>query len=309
MARSSTGKEPAVQLDGIHHITAVTADAQRNVDFYRGVLGLRLVKKTVNFDAPRAYHLYYGDDLGDPGSILTFFEFRGIEPGHAGDGMSDEVAWKVPPGSAKYWKQRLEAAGVTASHEIGTVEFEDPEGLRLKIVETVTVHEGLASSYGDVPHEHALRGFDAARALVADPRPTGDLLQLLGFERPGEPYAYTADGRTRYAMRASAQEGSQGAGTVHHIAWACRPEDQEAWRNELVVQGINVTRVIDRTYFRSIYFREPGGVLFEIATEGPGFTVDEAPDELGTALKLPPQHEPLRAVLERELVPIEAPSP
>jgi glyoxalase family protein len=307
MAWVPPGKEPAVRLDGIHHITAITGDAQRNVDFYCGVLGLRFVKKTVNFDAPQAYHLYYGDDFGDPGTILTFFEVRGMEQGRAGTGMIDQIAWKISPGSGEYWAERLERSGLTPACEIGTVGFEDPEGLRLKIVETVTAQEGLASSYSDVPHEHALRGFDGARALVADPRGTGDLLQVLGFKRPGDPYAYAVDGQRMYAMRASTQEGLPGAGTVHHIAWACRPEDHDAWRRELMIEGIKVTPVIDRTYFRSIYFREPGGVLFEIATKGPGFTVDEAPEELGSALKLPPQHEPLRPVLERELAPITIP--
>jgi glyoxalase family protein len=298
-----------MRLDGIHHITAVTADAQENVDFYCGVLGLRLVKKTVNFDAPQAYHLYYGDDLGDPGTILTFFEFKGIEAGRVGAGMIDELAWKIPPGSGQYWVERLERAGMVINHEVGSIEFYDPEGLRLRIVETVTAHEGRASSHGDVPHEHALRGFDGVRALVSDPRRTGDLLKALGFRRPGDPYAYAVDGQTLYAMRASARDGLRGAGTVHHIAWACEPEEQERWREELIHEGINVTPIIDRTYFRSIYFREPGGVLFEIATRGPGFTVDEEPEELGSSLKLPPQHEPLRPVLERELTPITVPRP
>jgi glyoxalase family protein len=296
-----------MRLDGIHHITAITADAQRNIDFYCGVLGLRFVKKTVNFDAPQAYHLYYGDDVGEPGTILTFFEFRGIERGRAGAGMIDEIAWKIPTGSGAYWLERLERAGIAANGEIGAVRCEDPEGLELKLAETVTAPEGRASSHGDVPHEHALRGFDVARALVADPRGTGDLLALLGFERPGDAYGYALGGQISYSMRASAREGLQGAGTVHHIAWACDPEEQAAWREKLIEADVHVTAIIDRTYFRSIYFREPGGVLFEIATTDPGFTVDEAPDELGTALKLPPQHEPLRSVLERELVPIRVP--
>jgi glyoxalase family protein len=296
-----------MRLDGIHHITAITADAQRNVDFYCGVLGLRFVKKTVNFDAPKAYHLYYGDDTGSPGSILTFFEFRGVERGRAGAGMIDQISWKVPSGSGAYWAERLQSAGTSAHHQSGTVDFEDPEGLKLAIVETADANDGPASGYSDVPAEHALRGFDGVRALVPDPRRPQELLTEMGFERVGDKYAFGLSGDSLYSMRASAQVGVQAAGTVHHIAWACEPDEQEAWREHLISKGLNVTPIIDRTYFQSIYFREPGGVLFEIATKGPGFTIDEAPDELGTSLKLPPQHEALRPALERELVPITLP--
>ena len=297
-----------MQLDGIHHITAITADAQRNVDFYAGVLGLRFIKKTVNFDAPQAYHLYYGDDPGNPGTILTFFEYRGVEQGRAGAGMIDTIAWRVPAGSLGYWRDRLTAEGFeTDDADAGTLVSADPEGLRIEIVGDAAPEEGLTSTYSDVPPEHALRGFNHVRALVADPRSTEQLMNEIGFERPGEPYAFSLAERSLYRLRVSSQVGIQGAGTVHHIAWACEPDEQEAWRNKVADVGMQVTPIIDRQYFRSIYFREPGGVLFEIATKGPGFTVDEAQDELGTGLKLPPQHEPLRPILERELTPITIP--
>jgi glyoxalase family protein len=277
------------------------------VDFFSGVLGLRLVKKTVNFDAPQAYHLYFGDRLGNPGSIMTFFEFRGVDRGRAGAGMVDLVRWRAPEGSFGFWEERLVSAGAQPKYEREELRFEDPEGLQLAIVEDASGDPQHASTTEDIPSERALRGFHSARALVADPRKTEVLMEAIGFERPGEGYSFGIDGRVWYSTQPSAQIGMQGAGTVHHIAWACEPDEQEQWRSLLQSEGVNVTPIMDRMYFRSIYFREPGGVLFEIATKGPGFTVDEGSEELGTSLKLPPQHESLREALERELVPISVP--
>ena len=286
-----------MRLDGIHHITAITADAQQNLDFYVGTLGLRFVKRTVNFDAPQSYHLYYGDDLGSPGTIMTFFEFKGVDRGSAGAGMIDTVAWRAPEASLDRWRDRLSSAGIAVEDRDGVLSFEDPEGLNLQIVGTPGAHA-----------ESSLLGFDSVRALVADPRPTEELMKELSFDRPGEPYAFEIDGRALYRLRISSQIGVQGAGTVHHIAWACELDQQESWRERVQAVDMRVTPIIDRTYFRSIYFREPSGVLFEIATKGPGFTVDESPDELGKSLQLPPQHEPLRQMLERDLTPLNPPS-
>jgi glyoxalase family protein len=279
-----------VKLDGIHHITAITADAQGNVDFYAGLLGLRFVKKTVNFDAPEVYHLYYGDDEGNPGSILTFFEFPGASRGQVGNGMVSSITWRV-----------------------------GAEGLGLDIVvDNSGGAEGpedraLQATRSDVPSRHALRGFDGVGALTHDPEASRRLLaDVLGFETEEEiPELFWCRGNSRSASIAYAQairgRGIQGAGTVHHIAWACAPEDQAAWRERIAEAGFDVTPIIDRTYFRSIYFREPSGVLFEIATSGPGFAIDEPVAELGTNLRLPPQHEHLRADLERTLRPLRLP--
>ena len=301
-----------MQLEGIHHVTAITGDAQRNVDFYVRLLGLRMVKKTVNFDAPDVYHLYYGDERGTPGSILTFFEFPGAVPGRAGEGMVHRVVWRV--GSAEaldFWAQRLAAAGVPAERDGDRLRFADPEGLGLELVAFETDQPALTAQAPDISAEHALQGFHAVHAYAADPAASELLLgEALGFERHGDG-AWLVAGEARsdgYVYDpAPAAPGRQGAGTVHHVAFASRDEDHEAWRTAAASGGAHPTSVIDRDYFLSIYVREPSGVLFEIATLSPGFAIDESPEHLGESLRLPAQHEHLRERLERTLTPLENP--
>jgi glyoxalase family protein len=302
-----------MRLEGIHHITAITGDAPRNVDFYARLLGLRLVKKTVNFDAPDVYHLYYGDEAGSPGSILTFFEFPGAAPGRAGAGMVHTITWRVGSEDAlDFWADRLGAEGVATEREGGRLRFADPEGLGLELAHVESGDAPLVAAAEGIPAEHALQGFDGARAETAAPGRSEALLQApLGFEHDGNG-DWTVAGEHRHAHwryepAPGAQRGIQGAGTVHHIAWATRDEDHQAWHDAVAAAGAHVTPVIDRQYFYSIYFREPSGVLFEIATLGPGFATDEDPEHLGEALRLPPQHEHLRGELERTLTPLHNP--
>ena len=300
-----------MRLEGIHHVTAITADAPRNVDFYARLLGLRLVKKTVNFDAPDVYHLYYGDELGHPGSVMTFFEFPGAAPGRAGAGMIHRVAWRVRDAAAlDFWAERLAAEGVPAERSEGVLRFSDPEGLDLELVVRKTDEPALAARAPDVPEEHALLGFDGVHAYSSRPEASAGLLgDALGFVPSGDDWEIRGDERGslyRYDA-APAGRGIQGAGTVHHVAFASRDDDHEAWRRTVADAGAHVTPVIDRDYFRSIYFREPSGVLFEIATLSPGFTLDEPAETLGEALRLPKQHEHLRERLERTLTPLENP--
>jgi glyoxalase family protein len=313
-----TEEASVMELQGIHHITAITADAPGNVDFYAGLLGLRFVKKTVNFDLPEVYHLYFADEEGSPGSILTFFEFPGAQRGRPGAGAIDRIRWRVPTeASLDFWGQRLEAAGVAVEGGGGWVRFADPEGLGLEIVaEEPRVR--LTARADDIPEEHALAGFAGVRAL--GPRPASEpvLAGVLGF-RSEEPEGREGSGGSSFRLegqgwrssytyaQAPADPAIQGAGSVHHIAWAARPEDHESWHRHVVHEGLRPTPIIDRTYFRSIYFREPSGVLFEIATIGPGFAIDEAPEHLGEALMLPERYEPRRAELERTLVPLRNP--
>jgi glyoxalase family protein len=294
-------------LDGIHHITCITADARGNVDFYARVLGLRLVKKTVNFDAPDVYHLYYGDERGAPGSILTFFEFPGAMRGRAGAGMIHRLRWRVGSSeSLDFWEQR-----VGGERGEGWLRFADPEGLELELAVVTTADEPLCAHAPDIPAEHALQGFDGVRAYAAEHRQEHRVLtETMGFEMtaPGE-YALEAGRRSaRYDYDEGPQaDGIQGAGTVHHIAWCDRDEEHAAWREHLLAAGARATPVIDRQYFLSIYFREPRGVLFELATPSPGFALDEDPAHLGEELRLPPQHEHLRERLEHSLTPLRNP--
>jgi glyoxalase family protein len=300
-----------MKLEGVHHITAITENGQRNVDFYVGVLGLRLVKKTVNQDNPTVYHLFYADEKGDPGSDLTFFEYPGIAPGQAGDGMIRGIRWRV--GSAEaidFWAERLGAHGVDTELEAGHLRFNDPEGLAhaLKVVETDD--EPLIADHPEVPSELALQGFDGALAYASDPEKSRPLLEeTLGFDALDG--GWEARGESRGSLWGYAEppeeRGVQGAGSVHHIAWASQPEEHEAWRKRVIEGGATPTPVIDRFYFRSIYFREPSGVLFEIATLGPGFTVDEPLEHLGEKLSLPPDYEHLREEVEPRLRPITNP--
>lgn len=303
-----------MQLDGIHHITCITADAPGNVDFYARVLGLRLVKKTVNFDAPDVYHLYFGDERGVPGSILTFFEFPAAAPGRAGAGMIHRLRWRVGSGEALgFWAERLAREGVEfdRSADERALGFRDPEGLGLEVAVVDVDDEPLRAAADDIAPDHALLGFDGVRAYSPDSEREERLLtEVMGFTMT-TPGAYLLEGGRRRATYVVDEPppavGIQGAGTVHHIAWCDRDDEHERWREYLDDAGARPTAIIDRQYFLSIYFREPRGVLFEIATPSPGFAIDEPPAHLGEGLRLPPQYERLRDRLERSLTPLQNP--
>jgi glyoxalase family protein len=299
-----------VKLEGIHHITAITADAQDNVDFYVGVLGLRLVKKTVNQDNPSVYHLFFADEKGSAGSDLTFFEFPGVPRGRAGAGDVHRIVWRVASSdSLDFWAERLAAHGVEPRREGGSLRFADPEGLEHELAIVSVDDEPLIADHPEVPAELALRGFHAVRAYAAAPGASSRLFEALEFEPAGD--GWEARGSRRgglYAYDTPPEERSlQGAGSVHHVAWASTMDEHEEWRERAISAGAQPTPVIDRFYFRSIYFREPSGVLFEIATLGPGFTVDEPLEHLGEKLSLPPDYEHLRAEVEPQLRPVVNP--
>ncbi len=302
-----------MRLEGIHHITAITADARGNVDFYGRVLGLRMVKKTVNFDDPTAYHLYYGDEQGSPGSIITFFEYPGAIPGLAGAGMVHRIVWRVDStASLDFWQQRIGAEQLPLHREELLLRFRDPEGLEHELLVEPPEGRTLKASFPGIPPEHAINGFHGARAYAWTPDDSRSLLDSLGFRTLAERHdTFRMLGSEPEAIwsydEPREQRGVSGAGTVHHIAWRCPADEHAAWRAEALRQGAHVTPIIDRDYFKSIYFREPSGVLFEIATDEPGFAVDEDPRRLGEALKLPSQHEHLRDVLERSLTPLVNP--
>jgi glyoxalase family protein len=306
---------------GIHHITAIAGDPQKNLDFYAGMLGLRLIKLTVNFDDPGTYHLYYGDETGHPGSILTFFPWPDGRRGRQGTGQAATVAFEVPSASLGFWIERLlghhiKYEGPARRFDEQVLSFADPDGLLLEIVaHPRSQKSGWAD--GPVPSEHAIRGLHgttiwedrdlgSSRFLEATMglRPAGEDGNLRRFESPAR-----AAGSTVYLRRAPGfWRGAGGVGTVHHVAFRAATDDaQLAKRAEIEGQGFNITPVIDREYFHSVYFHEPGGVLFEIATDGPGFTVDEPLDELGTHLKLPPMYEASRAQIEQVLPPLRLP--
>jgi glyoxalase family protein len=301
-----------MKLDGMHHITMITGDARRNVDFYVDVLGLRMVKKTVNFDAPEAYHLYFGDEQGSPGSILTWFEFAGARRGRAGAGMIHTIQLGVASEAAlDFWAQRLSANGYASERGDASLAFTDYDGLRFELVIADEANPPLRAAHPEVPAEHAILGVEGARAFIARGADADrDLLtDTLGFAELGDG-DYRLDGDTRHfrwAYDPTTESGLQGAGTVHHIAWHSRDEDHVSWQQRVAEAGMHVTPVINRDYFLSIYFREPQGVLFEIATTSPGFAVDEGPEHLGEELRLPAQHEHLRPQLERYLAPLRNP--
>jgi glyoxalase family protein len=300
-----------VKLEGIHHITAITADAQSNVDFYAGVMGLRLVKKTVNQDNPTVYHLFFADEKGSAGSDLTFFEFPGVPLGRAGAGDVYRIVWRVAShASLDFWEERLAANGVESERAGNGLRFADPEGLAHELAVVEVADEPLIADHPEVSAELALRGFHAVCAYTADPAASRTLLESLEFE-PVDENSWEARGSSRgglYVYEAPPEERSlQGAGSVHHVAWASTIDEHEEWRDRAVAGGAQPTPVIDRFYFRSIYFREPSGVLFEIATLGPGFTVDEPLEQLGEKLSLPPDYEHLRAEVESNLRPVVNP--
>jgi glyoxalase family protein len=304
-----------LKILGIHHITAIATDPQRNLDFYRRVLGLRFVKRTVNFDDPSAYHFYFGDRTGRPGTIITFFPWPGARRGTRGTGQVIATSFAIPKTSLGYWKSRLKEHHVP-SEEIAArfgdvaVRLSDPDGLLLELIATEHLDDVDLNYESEVPREVALHGFHAPTLEVQNAKPTEQLLQTLGFALVRE-----EKGRRRFSVnekstsgqidlleRPAGHFGNISAGTVHHIAFRCANEEEQLqWRNQLVDLGLGVTPVIDRQYFHSIYFREPGGILFEIATEDPGFAVDEPVERLGESLKLPPQYEAHRAEIEQAL--------
>jgi glyoxalase family protein len=322
-------------IPGIHHVTAIAGDPQANLDFYTQVLGLRLVKKTVNFDDPGTYHFYFGDAVGAPGTILTFFPWPGAYPGRAGAGMAAATAYSIRAGSLDYWMERLaevydnfDAPKPRLGEQVLTLR--DPDGL---IVELVAAESGAAAAsdgaasgganggteagwdYSTVPAEHRLRAFHSVTLCVAALEPTVKLLTgTFGYEAAGEEperlrFRSTAGERAAVVDLARLQDppprGRMGSGVVHHVAFRARDEQQQLeWREAVAALGFPVTAVLDRQYFRSIYFREPGGVLFEIATDPPGFQADETFEELGTHLKLPPWLEAQREHIERRLPPV-----
>jgi catechol 2,3-dioxygenase-like lactoylglutathione lyase family enzyme len=311
----------APQTPGIHHVTAISGKPQRNVDFYAGVLGLRLVKKTVNFDDPETYHLYYGDGPGNPGTIMTFFPWAHAPGGRIGAGQVVVTSFSIPATSLGYWTERLIEQGVRFEKprdRFGqtVLTFEDPDRLRVELV--ASEDERPEWTGGTVPAEHSVRGFHHVALAVETTESTVRLMtEALGFRQVDR-----SEGRVRLSageggpgntvdvVSASGfPRGSMGVGTVHHVAFRV-PDDetQIALREEISALGYNVTPVLDRNYFRSIYFREPGGVLFEVATDPPGFAVDEAEAELGTHLKLPPWLEPRRDKLEEVLPPLRVPT-
>ena len=306
-----------MKLEGIHHITAITGDAQGNVDFYAGVLGLRMVKKTVNQDDPSVYHLFYADEHGSPGADLTFFEYPGAAPGRPGAGMVYRIVWRVESEDAiAFWEERLGTRGVStecvdqaSDAPASALRFRDPEGLEHELRVVETSDPPLIADHPEVPAAVALQGFDEARAYAGSPQASEGLLQSLGFAARGGGWELRGDRRGGGWFYDPPPEAAArpGGGTVHHIAWASEMDDHQGWRRRAMEGGARPTEVIDRFWFRSIYFREPSGVLFEIATLGPGFDVDEPLEHLGEKLVLPPRFEPAREQIEAQLTPIENP--
>jgi glyoxalase family protein len=300
------------KLDGIHHISSITADAPGNVAFYAGMMGLRLVKKTVNQDDPTVYHLFYADEDASAGADMTFFEYPGVARGRAGAGMIHRIAFRI--GSEKaldFWQHRLANAGISAERSENRLLFADPEGLRLELMIDDVSDAPLVAAHPEIPAELALQGFAGVRAYSSFPERSRTLLaDALGFRDTG-PGRFESRGEKRGSFYIydppPESRGMSGAGTVHHVAWSSTLEDHADWREKVVAAGARPTPIIDRYYFRSLYFREPSGVLFEIATLGPGFTTDEPLQHLGERISLPPNFEHLREQVERTLTPLPNP--
>lgn len=294
--------------EGIHHISAMTADAPRNVDFYARVLGLRMVKRTVNQDDPTVYHLFYGDEHGSPGADLTFFEYPGLPAGRAGEGMVHRIVWRVAgPDAIAYWQERLAGEGVTTERAGERLRFADPEGLGHELAPVDSPDEDLFAEHAEVPAAMALRGFHEVRAYASRPDRSRPVLEdALGFRPEGDGWEARGAARGgRYGYDAPPRERRlRGAGTVHHVAWGVADDAIEAWRERVAGAGLGPTPVIDRHYFRSVYFMEPAGVIFELATMGPGFATDEDPEHLGETLALPPAVAHLRERVEPLLSPL-----
>jgi glyoxalase family protein len=301
-----------MRLEGIHHITAITGDARGNVDFYTRVMGLRLVAKTVNQDDPSVYHLFYADEQGRPGAELTFFEYPGAIPGRAGQGMVHRIVWRVAsPAALDFWATRIEAEGLPARREGDRVRFADREGLGHELAVTTSGDTPLVAEHPDIPAELAVQGFDGVRAYSAVPARSAPLLErLLGATASGDD-TWELRGERRGGAIAydppPAEPGRQSAGTVHHVAWGTTVSEHPSWEDRLRGAGVRTSGIIDRHYFHSIYFREPSGVLFEIADDGPGFTVDVPLERLGSEIILPPHLEPHRDLIESRLTPLPDP--
>ncbi|NYH80992.1 glyoxalase family protein [Actinopolyspora biskrensis] len=311
-----------ISTSGLHHVTAIAGDPQRNADFYLRTLGLRMVKTTVNFDDPGTYHLYYGDEAGRPGTLMTFFPFHGAPPGKHGNGQATATAFSVPEQSIGWWQRHLNEAGVEASRVQNregedVLTFHDPDGLVLSLVAHPQPDPRDPWDNGAVPAEHGIRGLHSVTLSVDSEEATAEMLGGMGLTLSGQEgnrlrFAAGAGGPGAFVdvvVRPGAERGLVASGTVHHVAWRAPDEStQAAWRSELVDSGVSVTSVLDRQYFRSVYFREPGGTLLEIATDEPGFTADEPLLELGRALKLPPWLEPNREQIEATLPRLDLPS-
>ena len=310
------------EIPGIHHVTAIASDPQRNVDFYTGVLGLRLVKLTVNFDDPGSYHLYYGDGVGHPGTLITFFAWPGVPRGRRGTGQVSVTSFSIPQGSLDYWIERLRQlevsfTGPASRFDETVLSLRDPDGLALELVDHAQAVLRPGWKEGQVPAEHAIRGLHAVNLLEEGYEQTARLLtrtlgfRLLGQENEVFRYEVGKGGPGGYAYVRTAPQLRRGhiaAGTVHHVAWRTPTDEQQlAWRGVLAGLDLNVTPVLDRKYFHSIYFREPGGILFEIATDPPGFAVDEPVEQLGTHLELPAWLEPQRKEIEQALPALRLP--
>jgi glyoxalase family protein len=310
-------------ISGIHHVTAIASDPQRNLDFYTQVLGLRLVKRTVNFDDPGTYHFYFADETGTPGTILTFFPWPMAAPGKAGVGQVTVTSFAAPEGSLEFWERRLTSAGAPAEREgkrFGeeVLSFFDPDGLKLELVATPLAKTKQPWVDASVPAEHALDGFHSVSLCEQGYERTAQTLEVMGFRKvseDGNRFRFEvgeggSGARADVLCASEAPHGRMGAGSVHHVAWRVADDAaQKAWREHLVTQDLDVTPVRDRCYFHSIYFLEPGGVLFELATDPPGFATDETVDKLGEALKLPVWLERHRTQIEQVLPPIELHKP
>ena len=312
----------AVEPLGIHHVTAVASDPQRNVDFYCRALGMRLVKQTVNFDAPDTYHLYYGDEQGTPGSVLTFFPWPGAPRGRRGTGQATVVSCSIPEGSLGWWRHWLQGQGIEVREAVSRLDedalsFHDPDGLVVELVAHADPPDMTPWQGSPVPPEHQVRGFYGVTMSERRLDETAGLLtDTLGFrlvdeEGPRARFDVGHGGpgrRVDVLAEPDAPRGLVAAGTVHHVAWRAPDDDAQAsWREHIAGQGLQVTPIIDRNYFHSIYFREPGGVLLEVATDPPGFTIDEPLLELGRRLRLPPWLEPDREQIEAALPGLKLP--
>jgi len=303
-------------IQGIHHITAIAGNAQRNYDFYTKVLGLRMVKKTVNFDDPGTYHFYFGNENGTPGTILTFFPWQGIQQGRPGTGMATEIGYSVPEGSLEFWKDRFTQFnvqhGITAER-LGELylPFQDPDGLQLNLIVPKKNDNRQAWETAEVKAQNATKGFHSITLTLKSIKGTADILtEVFGYtllEQEGNRYRYITTNIENAAIvnlieAPEEERGIVAGGTNHHVAFRVANEDVlMTYREKILQKGINITPKINRDYFFSLYFREPGGVLFELATDNPGFTVDEPLDQLGTSLKLPVQYQPMRAEIEKAL--------
>jgi glyoxalase family protein len=311
------------KITGLHHVTAIATDPQRNLDFYVGLLGLRLVKRTVNFDDPGTYHFYFGDAHGTPGTILTFFAWAGARRGIRGTGQIEATAFVIAPESVGYWLEHLKTHHVSAEQAPArfgeeVIRFTDPDGMLLELITSPPEAKIKPWAESTISAEHSIRGFHSVSAALEGYERTAKLLtETLGYQlldEMGNRFRFAAPGEAGpgrtidLLCMPDSQPGRVAAGSVHHIAFRARDDrEQLQWREHLVERGYNVSPVMDRTYFHSIYFREPGGILFEIATDPPGFTVDEAVEELGSKLRLPPWLERVRAQIEKILPPITVP--